>query len=120
MQRIVYHPLFLITISALCIGLWLSLWQNQKDIRASRSLVTSLEGDVATQRAGVAELQKKLDNSKNPLFQEQIIRDQLLMQKPGEYILQLPDISPKPVSSASIPATPTPWEEWMKILLKSE
>lgn len=118
MQRLLSHPLMILLSTGIAVAIWISLWHNQAEIRDSRSLVTNVEDDLAAERKEVESLQTQLDQASTPLAQERLIRDQLLMQKPGEYLLQIPEVTPEPVQTATAAATTTIWQEWQALLLQ--
>ncbi|MCA9369513.1 hypothetical protein KC721_04390, partial [Candidatus Woesebacteria bacterium] len=65
----------------------------------------------------VQDLQTELEYSKSPEYKEKIIRDQLLLQKEGEYVVQL-TVPETPSSDREI--TPqdrrSNQEKWLEIL----
>jgi hypothetical protein len=56
--------------------------------------------------------QAALESHQQDLTKETVIRDQLLYQKPGEIVLQLPpiDVSPTPIITPT--PSPSPWQAW--------
>lgn len=66
----------------------------------------------------VAVLEKKLEAANHPISQEKVIRNELLLQKPGEYIFQIPEITVEETAATQQEET-TPWQEWKKVLFAS-
>jgi hypothetical protein len=61
-------------------------------------------------------VKKEANRAQTSLNQESIIRDELLMQKPGEYIVQMPDL-PEPIITQKVTQKQlSPWEEWKALL----
>ena len=61
-------------------------------------------------------VKQQASDSQNPINQEAIMRNELLLQKPGEYIVQMPDL-PEPITSQSVTQKQlSPWEEWRLLL----
>jgi cell division protein FtsB len=116
MRNLLSQPLVVIIITfligCLCFSLFVSIFQ----LRSSAVKVAVLQADVEKQQQTASALENKLQKVQKPQAKEEIIRDQLLMQKPGEYVVQIPDLpapSPTPdMNSASL----SPWQAWREIL----
>ncbi|MBI5151489.1 MAG: septum formation initiator family protein [Candidatus Pacebacteria bacterium] len=92
-------------VSPIYIGLWIilctavsvSLIKHLYDIsQVYRRVQTIEEKNEVVQREN-AEKKKKIDESKTPFVREQMIRDELGMQKPNEKIVQIiqtPELAP--------------------------
>lgn len=116
MIKILFHPLAPFIVTILVIGLWVSFFMTAREIRQSGQLVSSLQHQVTQQQQEVNDLQTKLQNAQNPYTQEAVIRNELLLQKPGEYVVQMPELpatTHPPVSNSSVL---TPWQEWQQLL----
>jgi cell division protein FtsB len=116
MLKILSHPFAIFIISILCLTLWASFYLNSKEIQRSIGSLEKIETQFSQNKEEVAELQKKLEETKKSTSQEAIIRNELLMQKPGEYIVQIPDITPSPEVQSQNKAPQTPWEQWKVVL----
>jgi hypothetical protein len=116
MQRILFHPITALFVTGVAVLLWISFYLNGREISQSSGIIHELEQKVYQQEQDVKSLEEKVTKAKSPLTQEEIIRDQLLMQKPGEYVVQIPDL-PEPVEEVKTVSTPlTPWEQWQELL----
>ncbi len=116
MRKILYHPLVIAIITLLTGILCFSLYINSFQLKESSTKVSLLQADVEKHQKEANTLQQKLENAKSSTAKEGIIRDQLLMQKPGEFVVQLPDLpvsSPKHSSDAQ---SLSPWQEWQRLL----
>jgi cell division protein FtsB len=108
-----FHPTTAGIVTLVVIAIGLSLTTTWRKTRISTENVGVLEQEITKITSEVSELKTKTDQANDPLTQEKIIRDELLMQKPGEYVIQIPDLK-------SWEATPpaevntTPWQAWRK------
>lgn len=84
--------------------------ESERILEESRLITDQLQEQVD-------DLEKSLEEAQAPFVQEKIIRDQLLLQKPGEYVVQLPTelVSPEP-SQLDNQAEATPLEKWKRVL----
>lgn len=79
-------------------------------------MVTHLRSQVDQRQQQFDQMKKTAETSQSPLNQESIIRNELLMQKPGEYIVQMPDLPQPIIEKKMMEKQLTPWEEWRQIL----
>jgi cell division protein FtsB len=115
MNKILSNPLVLILAGIFFILFFVSLKQNAEKTAISTQSIQELETDIATLKNDIDLSQEKLNDAQSPLNQEKILRNELLLQKEGEIILQIPDIEEKKETTPS--PTPAPLEEWKKLLL---
>jgi hypothetical protein len=66
-----------------------SLLTTLQKIQTSSKAIEVLDQEIAKISSDVSGLRKNVAQSQTSLTQEKIIRDQLLLQKPGETILQI-------------------------------
>lgn len=64
----------------------------------------------------VSDLERQAQEATSSLAQERIIRNELLMQKPDEIIVQLPAVEEIRLSNTEPSPTPTPWQAWRELL----
>jgi cell division protein FtsB len=109
--KILYNPLAALVIT-LVLGLtsW-SLYRQIQKMQQVTGVVGSLEAEIADLSSETALLQEKLEYVDSDFAKEKIARDELLMQQPGEIIVQLPPLpSPSPVVTSPTPASiPGQW-----------
>lgn len=115
MTSLLKHPIVLVTVTVVALFYYLSLDKSAQKADISSQTVQDLEQEIGQISGEVAILEKQLESANHPISQERIIRNELLMQKSGEYVLQLPTIEvtekiPPPAESK------TPWQEWKEIL----
>ncbi len=115
MLKLLRSPLvMLLSLVATCILLW-SLWGTVKRSRSSAEQVGLLEQELHQMASEVSRLEQKVSVASSAAAQEKIIRNELLMQKPGEYVVQLPPLettTPTPTPAPSL----SPWQGWQQVL----
>ena len=119
MNRIFNHPLTALVLTVLGIIFIMSLYKTGQRNKQVTSTAKVIESKVEILKQQVAKAQQELDasQSKDDFKKEQIIRDELLMQKEGEVVIQLPPINQ--VESKTLETTSvnqSPWQEWQKLL----
>ncbi len=116
MFKILFHPIGLVVATGLVVLLWVSLWANTREIKQSQDFILTLQNKVEKEKTEVFQLEEKLSQAESDYQKERIIRDELLMQKPGEYVIQVPDVAPPEVETKKEEKQPTPWEAWQTLL----
>ena len=64
----------------------------------------------------VLTLETAIIESQQPFAKEQIIRNELLMKREGEYVVQIPDELVTTTQRVTRAEFLTPWEEWRQLL----
>lgn len=116
MTRLVYNPFFFTALTILSVIFSISLHKSAQKTRYSAQNLQNLELEVKKIEQDISLLDASLEEANQPFAQEKIIRDELLMKKEGEYVVQIPDDlvqTSKPLPEIK---TTTPWEEWQKLL----
>lgn len=85
-------PLFAVFVTVVSAFLLLSLLQTDVKLEETAGIRESLRGNVEELRDEVAQIQTETQIATAAATQEKVIRNELLMQKPGEYIVQLPSM----------------------------
>lgn len=116
MTRWLYHPLVVLILTLVGLGFSYSLYSNIKKTRSSTEHVSVLEQETLQIASEVSLLQEKLNSAQSPANQEKIIRDQLLMQKPGETVVQLPPLTASAATTTAPRPSPKPAEAWNQLL----
>jgi cell division protein FtsB len=116
MSKILFHPFVVFIISILCLTLWVSFYFNSREIRKSLVSLGTIQDQVHQRQTEIEGLQKKLEEAKKDQTQEAIIRNELLMQKPGEYIVQIPDVSFPSHTVSEEKSVQSAWEQWQEVL----
>lgn len=116
-KKVLYHPIVVALITVLAIYFIISLKSNEQKLDLSKQNLTQEKSSVSTLEQEVQDQKQKLEQSKLPLNQEKIIRNELLMQKPNELVIQLPEVQLR--ASTKTQAAPlTPWEKWQALLFE--
>ena len=117
MNKFLSNPLVIVIITLLAFSFVISLKKNANKANISSQNLTKLENEITKLENNLQQAQDDLNESKTLLSQEKIIRNQLLMQKPGEYVVQIPLPEEKQEKNLNSFKT-TPLEEWKSLLLK--
>lgn len=128
MPRWIFSPVFAVIISIGSLFLVLSLIQTDAQLKESASIVDEFSQEVDTLRARVEEKNLIAFEATSAASKERIIRDELLMQQPGEYVIQLPNLEEvaqqknESVALAEAEAAQdepkTPLEAWVRLLIR--
>lgn len=118
MHQIIRHPAVLIFTIIVAVCIFISLDKSAHKAINSSTYMQTLEkerDEIATQ---VAQLQERYSQAQSPFIQEKIVRDELLLQKADELVVQLP-ASPEKIEKKTeeLPML-TPWQAWVKTVLK--
>lgn len=115
MPKWLFHPITVLVATLLAIWLYLSLLRTEQKMELSSESVAVLDQEVQQIANEVSQLNQRLDRASSEQSQEQKIRDELLMKKPGEYVIQLPqnEVIEKPSEKNS---KTSPLQEWLVLL----
>ncbi|MBU0576464.1 septum formation initiator family protein [Patescibacteria group bacterium] len=116
MSKIIFNPVSLAVLTIISIIFSISLHKSAQKPRYLAQNLQNLESEIMKIEQDVALLEKSIEEAQQPFSQEKIIRDELLMKKPGEYVVQIPDelikISQPQIQEENL----SPWEEWQGLL----
>lgn len=115
MSSLLKHPVTVVILTLLAVFYYLSLDKSARKAAVSSQTVAQLHGEMDQVQSEVAQLHSQLESANHPITQEKAIRNELLLQKPGEYILQVPDLEVLEAVQRHSEEL-TPWEEWKKLL----
>ncbi|MFH1967552.1 MAG: septum formation initiator family protein [Patescibacteria group bacterium] len=119
MNQVLNHPLTALVLTVLGIVFMMSLYKTGQRNKQVTTTAQVIESKVEKLRQEATQAQQELDasQSEDDFKKEQIIRDELLMQKEGEVVIQLPLIDPVEIE-AEEPATAnqSSWQEWQTLL----
>ena len=90
MSKVLEHPLTLIASAVLFVVFSISLRQTAHKSGQSQAEIATLEETAYLLSEEVQQLQDNLEYAKSQDHKESIIRNQLLLQKNGEYTLYIP------------------------------
>lgn len=115
MSSLLKHPVTVIVITIIALFYYLSLDKSARKAEVSSEAVSQLEGELSQIQGEVSVLEKQIESVNHPISQEKALRNELLLQRPGEYVLQVPPIEVSETPHIQQEQT-TPWQEWKKIL----
>lgn len=115
MSKLIFNPLAASIISLLAIIFWFSLYQTTQEIRSSGQDTKIIRDNIDDLTLEIQNLEGKISLAKDPNTREQMVRNELLMQKEGEYVLKLPDIETIETKPEEIENL-TVWQEWQELL----
>lgn len=117
MKKFIFHPITIFLFSIISMIMIFSLNRSANEIKKSGEVLNKLEKEVSLQEENIENLKIKLEEASTDFRQEQIIRDELLLQKPGEYIIQINLDQDNQHNKQDLPNQhDTPWEAWKKLL----
>ena len=90
-RNILYHPISIVIITILAILFYISLEQSSKKTEQSAQQIEILESEVNQLSDKIISLEEKIVLADSDEFKEKVVRNELLLQKEGEYILQIPE-----------------------------
>lgn len=108
-------------LTAISIVFSISLYKSAQRTNISSQNLESLEQEVAEIEQEVAQLEESLETAKQPLAKEKIIRNELMMQKPGEYVIQIAteELSNQAKKLPNQEKNLSPWQEWRQLYFSS-
>lgn len=116
MNKIFFNPLTFGAVLLVASLVGLSLHQTGKKANTAQQQLEHLEKNLQDLKNAIAEKTIEASRSAEPFVKEKIARDQLLWQKPGEVVIELPATTPSPKAATTQP-TQTPLQAWQEVLL---
>lgn len=116
MKHILSHPISKILFIIMAILFIISLQLKKKEIARRALIIEIQQTKVEKLKQEISDLESKASSSADPFFQEKIVRNELLMQKEGETIIQIPpELLPTRIIPSPTPSF-TPWQAWKELL----
>ena len=110
------HPLLVILCSCLCLLIIFSLRESSKKALVSKESIKALEKNIDSLEKEVALEKQKLEDSQENVAVEKIMRNELLLKKDGEIVLQIPDEEQGKETEKDLQNEQNgPWLEWKKL-----
>lgn len=116
LRSILLHPLTALLLTFVAVVSVFSMRQSLQPIKQGEKGLLALQEEKRILQDRVAQQELELEIAKEPFYQEKKLRDELLLKKPGEEILVIPDLRPVELIPPPVPEQPTPWQEWQKLL----
>jgi outer membrane murein-binding lipoprotein Lpp len=105
----------MIIFTVLAVLFVLSLRKTAQKSQTASKNVALLEEKI-NQLSGQVEAERQaIEYASSDLAKEKILRNELLLQKPGEYVLQIPDDGALVVEAVTAEQS-TPWDQWRELL----
>lgn len=89
MKNLLFHPLSILAITIICLLFIFSLRKTAQKSEVSAQNVTVLEEKIDQLTGEIQSEKEAIDYANSSLAKEKILRNELLLQKPGEYVLQI-------------------------------
>lgn len=111
------HPLLIGLFTGFCLLAIFSLRESGQKALISKESIEKLEKNVESLEKDVALENEKLKISQEPIALEKVMRNELLLKKEGEVVLQIPDEEQDKEKEKDLENEQSgPWEEWEKLL----
>lgn len=115
MNKLFFNPLTFLVVLLVASFVAISLHQTAKRANTSGVQLQQLEGEIAALKGEIDQKILEASRAAEPFVKEKIARDQLLWQKPGEIVVELPPTTPTP-EVKNVAPTQTPWQAWKHLL----
>jgi len=116
LKKWLQNPVVLLIFTLLALSFVFSLRKNLTRLTLSEYNLDILKSEVDKLETEVEQKQYQLETAQQPLAKEKIARNELLLKREGEYVIQLPDIELKS-KQQPIKNKPTAWQQWRQLLL---
>ncbi len=116
MYRLLNSRITALILTLVAAAVCISLYMNSRELKEPTSRLESLRSQVIEENRSLEVLQQHVSASQSGYIKEQVIRDQLLMQKPGEYVIQVPDLPAASGEVVQVAPKKSPWEQWLTVL----
>ena len=115
-KTLLAHPLLVGFFTCLCLLAILSLRASSKKAIVSKESIHNLEKTVTSLQENLDQTKQEVTDNQTEIAIEKIKRNELLLKKEGEIILQIPD-EELSGGEQDIPENEKsgPWEEWKKL-----
>jgi cell division protein FtsB len=87
--RLLSHPIIILALSIGGIIFFISLNKSAEKTQNSSENIRVLEYEVNQISNDVIELEKNIEKTESEQFKEKVVRNELLLKKEGEYVLQI-------------------------------
>ncbi len=120
-RNLLYHPVTVLFITIIAITFYFSLDRSAQKTQKSSENIRVLEHEINQVSQEVIELEEKIIETESQQFQEKVVRNELLLQKEGEYVLQIPELEERNITENCVNCSKneqiTPLLAWKKLLL---
>lgn len=118
-KQLIFHPVTACLITLASLFFLLSLIKTDATIEESNLIVGQLESEVLVLEQSLLELEDRVAAATSSTAREKIIRNELLMQKPGEYVVQIPSLEEinQENSLPEVSKPTSPIQAWKSLIL---
>lgn len=120
MTKILYHPIIILALTIGAITFFFSLDKSGKKTQNSSENIRILEYEVGQISNEIIELEEKIEIVESEHFKEKVVRNELLLQRPGEYVLQIANtdtVKSEPESNQTLGTLPaSPIDNWFNLI----
>ena len=115
MKKLLFHPISAIILTIVSLSVISSLRSHHQSLQSQQQLLLARKQEISQLETQLQQQQQQIEQASYAITKERMIRDELLMQKEGELIVQIPNFEP---SNVEITPTPTkiPMVEWQQLL----
>ena len=117
MRKIIYHPFIVFIITIVGIIFFISLDKSSQKTDISNKNIEILEKEVNDISRQASELEERIIETESEAYKEKVIRNELLLQKPGEKVIQLPNLNNEEIEGPITSEKSKPIEEWLKLIM---
>lgn len=123
LEQILANPLMVILISFLAILLILSLQENKQKALLSSENLEQNQDNIKLLKETVNKKEEFFIQTQNDLYKEKLIRNELVQNKEGELVIQIPAtnlelIETKETALDKVDYRVQNWKEWWLLLTK--
>lgn len=121
--RILNHPITILVLTIVAITFFLSLNKSSKKKQNSSENIRVLEYEVNQISEEIIELEENITETESIQFKEKVVRNELLLQKEGEYVLQIAENKEEDNSQISNDSTlkdVNPINRWFELLYQTK
>jgi cell division protein FtsB len=115
MKRLLLHPLGIIILTTISLSIFFSLEKTISQHQLSEEQVKELKTQTSQLETQITTLETEVQQASQAAYQEKMLRDELLMQKDGEYIVKI-EYNQSSGEETSTTPEPTPWQEWKNLI----
>jgi cell division protein FtsB len=123
-SKILNHPVVILALSIVAIIFFFSLDKSSKKTQSSAENIRILEYEVGQISNDIMDLEEEITYSESDEFREKVLRNELLLQKPGEYVLLIAESKEEKAEdcldadcqNANQTKVESPIQAWQKLL----
>ena len=115
MLKVLSNPITLVIITVLSMVFFFSLDKTAGRREQSAQTIAQLEEEAATLELEVRKLAEATESANSEFNREKIIRNELLLKEPGEYVVQLPEIIEPKIEETVEQQPAEPVDQWREL-----